>query len=144
MFQPGNIFILKFPILIDVFMTTGNLVSHCPLFRKDGWSGLLSGQIWKGHHLTHPFNWDARSREIMLNQHSVHIHPNPNFFWNRIYMLWFNFILGFKFYFLLFQTRYHTLPYPITKALWERIFGRRYKQRVWSLLMCIRGVWVVQ
>ena len=31
-------------------------------------------------------------------------------------MLWFNFINWFKFYFLLFQTHYHTLPYPKTKG----------------------------
>ena len=32
------------------------------------------------------------------------------------YVLWFTFILGFIFYFLLFQTHYHILPYPKTKG----------------------------
>ena len=76
------------------------------------------GPIRKGHHLTHLVNWDARSREITLNHYSCHTHSNPNFFFEikYIYMLSFSFILGLKFYFLLFQTSYHRLAYPITSV----------------------------
>ena len=73
---------------------------------------------------------DGDSRNRLLEQHSQillrgrikqstvvclarlisHTHFVLSFFLHCFVILWFNFILGFNFYFPLFQTHYHTIP----------------------------------